>query len=88
MKRSSKSSGSKSRSRAKEDFALRAVFNAMFAIGISVRSADDADHAIDLAAKLMTYALRREVSSDEIKARMAQLIEEGMLDEVEASTKH
>jgi CRISPR/Cas system CSM-associated protein Csm2 small subunit len=65
----------------KESFAIRAIFNAMFAIGITARNAEEAEQAIDLAAKLLSYALGRDVSSAEIKERMLEMMIEAGKDE-------
>lgn len=77
MKRSSRNSKTRRRSKAeKEMFALRAIFNAMYAIGVSVRNVEEADQAIGLGAKLMSYALKRKITKSQMRARMIQLMEE------------
>lgn len=88
MKPSSQNSEPRRRLKAeKEQFAMRAIFNAMYAIGVSVTNAEEAEQAIDLAAKLMSYALGRKVQVKEVKAKMAALVAE-WLERAEAETKH
>lgn len=86
MKRSSQSSGSPSRStNEKEDWALRAIMRAMYAVGITATNADEACQAIDLAAKLLSAALDRKISADEVRDRMADLIDQH---EAQGKTRH
>jgi 2-hydroxychromene-2-carboxylate isomerase len=69
----------------KEDWALRAIMRAMYVVGISATNADEAYQAIDLAAKLLSAALDRKISADEVRDRMADLIDEY---EAQGKTRH
>jgi hypothetical protein len=67
----------------KEAFAIRAIFNAMFAVGITARTADEAEQAIELAAWMLSYAFKRKVTSEELREKMLLLMEES-----ESGTRH
>lgn len=93
MKRSSRSSKKRRRSdKEREAWALRAIFNAMHAVGVTVTNGDEAEQAMGLAAGMLSYVLQRKVSRDEIRGKMLALIEEdmkeGMREYDEATTKH
>jgi hypothetical protein len=65
----------------KESFAIRAIFDAMFAVGVSARTAKEAEEAVDLAAKLLSWILKRDVEVSEIKERMLLMMMEDEKDE-------
>jgi thiamine monophosphate synthase len=60
----------------KEAFAIRAIFNAMFAVGVTARNVEEAEQAIDLAAKMLSYAFKRNVTPEELREKMLLLMEE------------
>jgi hypothetical protein len=53
----------------------------MFAIGITATNVEEAEQAIDLAAKLLSYALDRDITPDEIKGKMLEMMIEAEKDE-------
>jgi hypothetical protein len=60
----------------KEAFAIRAIFNAMFAVGISAINVEEAEQAIDLAAGMLSYALKRNITPAELREKMLMLMNE------------
>jgi hypothetical protein len=60
----------------REAFAIREIFNAMFAVGVTATNAKEAEEAIDLAAMLLSYALKRDITADELREKMRLLMEE------------
>jgi hypothetical protein len=60
----------------KEVFAIRAIMNAMFAVGVTATNVEEALQAIDLAAGMLSYALKRKVTPEEIREKMLLLMEE------------